>query len=212
MMEMSIAIVIYICLSLHSYLNYYFMKGALPHVLRFMLFGRIEMLLILINCLHLLGWLWGVLVFAGISLGGGVIVLPLCCFLHGIGTQNGVQKMFLGEQPNSLLYRTWFLLVLSLVVLSLVNPLVTPYKSGLVLIISAVGGLSKAALLVGGMTFAIVVYLFVGLVCMARDYAVPPIDRPVYTHEGEVWAHILQLLLWPIPRIGRKLMERRFRC
>jgi len=208
MMHIITAILVYSCLSLYSYLNYYCLKQVIPNASGFLLMTEIQNLLILINCLYFLGWLWGIAVFVTVMLGRGIITFPLNLLLYCVGTQTRTQKFFLGERPNPQLHGTWLALILALAVLTVISFVVTDFGSGLITLAHAMHSLSRTTLVVGAAIIGLGIYLFVGLGCVASDYCAPWWHRPVYTFHDTLWEPILHLLLWPISRIGRRIAMR----
>ena len=207
-----IAIVAYLCIGLHAYLNYFWIKQLLPYPFGFAVFVKIEGVLILLNAIYLLGWLWGTVVFLITILGAGVAVsFPITLLCHLLTDPGEMQKMVLGERPSPILFGGWSLLVLVLGALTVVNLCVTPFRAGLRLLTSFVGSSSTSTLAWIGAICCLLVYLLIGLAVVAKDFAGPLAERPLYTMGRSFTIALFNIFLWPVSLIARKAVDRSLR-
>ncbi len=210
-MSITIAIVVYLCLGLHSYLNYFWSKHSLPYSFGFGFFLKIEWLLILLDAIYLLGWLWGIITFITLVIGAGFLTFPISFLCHSLTGHNEMQNMLVGERPAPILYGGWFLLVLILAVLTAVNFFITPFSTGLHLLTPFVESLSTSSLAWISVVFCLIVYLFIGLTKVAKDYSAPLTQRPLYAMQRDIKITVFNIFLWPVSLIARKAMERSLR-
>lgn len=210
-MPIAIVVVAYLCLGIHSYLNYFWVKQSLPYAFGFSFFLKIEWLLILVNSIYLLGWLWGVVTFVVVLLGAGFLTFPVNFLCHSFTGQSEMAKMLVGETPSSLLYGGWSLLVLVLAALTGVNFFVTPFGEGMNLISELVQSVDTTVLAWGGGLLGLIVYLFIGLTIVAKDYSAPLTQRPFYAMQRDIKITVFNIFLWPVSLIARKAMVRSLR-
>lgn len=111
-------------LSIHGYLNYFYIKNELPYVFGFLIFVKVEYLAILISGILILGWIFGIIAFLVLLLGGSYIFVPIVMVLHSItGTNdNSFAALIVGKTgPNEILYGLWTLLTLLFLVITVIN-------------------------------------------------------------------------------------------
>jgi len=206
-MPIVIAVVAYLCLGLHSYLNYFWVKESLPYSFGFALFLKVEWLLIMVNSIYLLGWLWGVVAFLVALLGAGVLSFPISFLCHVLTPQSEMQKMVLGERPAPILYGGWSVLVLILGALTVINLFITPSRTGLHVLTSYVHSLSSSTLAWMGAVCCLLVYFLIGVATVVRDYSTPLVERPLYAIERAISITLFNVFLWPVSLIARKVMD-----
>jgi hypothetical protein len=210
-MPIAIVVVAYLCLGIHSYLNYFWVKKTLPYMFYFYFVLRVEWLLILINTIYLLGWLWGFLTFTVALFGIVFFTFPLSFLCHCLAGQSEMEKMLVGERPSLLLYGGWSLLVLTLAVLTGINFFITPYGDGLNLISGFSKSLDIAVLAWVGGLLGLLVYLLIGLTIVVKDYSAPRPLRPFYVMRRNIMITVFIIFFWPVPLIDRKAIERSLR-
>ncbi len=124
-MDTAIIVLVLICLALHSYINTFRRLGLLSDSMVFLLFGngKVELLLILVNSLHLFGWLYGILIALACYLGGQYIVLPVTLLLAYLMPSPTPLESSLGARPKPLpwLFVAWTWLLIALVILTVVS-------------------------------------------------------------------------------------------
>lgn len=207
-MTIAIFVVTILCLSVHHYLNYYWVKQALPYSFGFGFFIKIEWLMILMNAIYLLGWLYGFVTFVVLFFGGGIITFPLVFLWHSLTSESEVREAFLGERPNLLLYCGWSILVLALGVLTIINFFVSPYKYGVSCVATIFQNTSSSTRIILASIAGTFIYLMIGIFKVLNDYSQRITDRPFYAIQRDIPVTIATIFLWPIVIISRLIIRK----
>lgn len=104
-------IFIVLLLSIHGYLNYYYVNDNLTYVHGFLLFVKLEWLLVFTNLIFHLGWIYGIIISIALLFGGNYLLIPITTLLHtidGSNSKNQLTNMLAFQAgPNMILYGLW---------------------------------------------------------------------------------------------------------